>query len=148
MGLWFSHGKASWGYTGFYFFRKKLAEEIGIVLDLTEGFQRNLDVMEKELKDSDSEWYSLYPKQSNIFTRVSIKKFPLKWDNINDPIVFLINHSDCDGYIECSRLPSIASRLRELVSEWDDGDYDKKKALELADGMDLAFSKYEDLVFL
>lgn len=38
MGLDFSHTDVRWGYTGFNFFRKKLANAIGMDLDRMQGF--------------------------------------------------------------------------------------------------------------
>lgn len=42
MGLGFSHGKASWAYSGFNRFRTKLAKEIGIDLDKMIGFPEGI----------------------------------------------------------------------------------------------------------
>lgn len=59
------------------------------------------------------------------------------WDEVEDDIVFLLNHSDCDGELsdyECAR---IYPRLRELANiiEWQDP-IDKENALALADAME------------
>ena len=41
MGIAFSHGEASWSYSGFHRFRKRIAESININLEEMEGFTKN-----------------------------------------------------------------------------------------------------------
>ena len=58
-----------------------------------------------------------------------------EWPKLKDPVLVLLNHSDCDGHLtpkECSKL---APRLRELVKDWPKKDYDRQQALKLASGM-------------
>ena len=69
----------------------------------------------------------------------------IPFDSIKDPIEPLLNHSDCDGGLTPNDCSKVAPRLRELVSDWDDDDYDKKHALFLAEGMEEAIS--EDEIF-
>jgi hypothetical protein len=69
------------------------------------------------------------------------------WKNVKDPIVPLLNHSDCDGHLTPTQCKKAAPRLRELVEDWPDDDYDKRSALELADGMEEAAKAKENLVF-
>lgn len=56
----------------------------------------------------------------------------ISWNTIKDDIKHLLNHSDCQGYIGSNRCGLIAVRLKELVKNWDDDDYDKRMALKLA----------------
>ncbi|MFD0587662.1 hypothetical protein ACFQZE_06580 [Paenibacillus sp. GCM10027627] len=70
-----------------------------------------------------------------------------KFNEIKDDIVYLLDHSDCDGHITAKRCAKVAPRLRELVKTWDNEDYDKIKALELAEGMECAASMGEKLEF-
>lgn len=63
-----------------------------------------------------------------------------------DDIIPLLNHSDCDGELTPEECKQVAPRLRELVSGWED-DYDKSKALDLADGMELAANQGKPLEF-
>lgn len=112
MGLDFSHCDAHWSYSGFHFFRKRLAAEIRVELDEMAGFGGTGD-----------------------------------WSKVKDPIVPLLNHSDCDGELTSDECKVVASRLRELVSDWSDDDRDKADALELAQGMELAASRSEHLEF-
>lgn len=69
------------------------------------------------------------------------------WETIKDPIVPLLNHSDCDGELSPDECRAIAPRLRELVSTWPEDDSDRLKAIELANGMDDAALSNEPLVF-
>lgn len=57
------------------------------------------------------------------------------WSKITDPIVPLLNHSDCEGKIPARQCATIAPRLRELVADWDDSFY-RAAALELAEDME------------
>ena len=68
------------------------------------------------------------------------------WDGINDPIVPLLNHSDCDGILTPEECGSVYPRLIELVSDWDD-DFHKQMALELARGMKICYQSGENLEF-
>jgi hypothetical protein len=58
-----------------------------------------------------------------------------KWNTVNNPIKYLLNHSDCDGHITALRCSLIAPRLKELIDKWDDTDYDKRAAIILANDM-------------
>jgi len=143
MGLDFNHADAHWAYSGFNRFRGKLAEEIGICLPLMDGFW------------TDSEFSSSsFPLTKRIVGEKMINDYffwlptkPLKWDNIKDPIVDLLYHSDCDGNLTASQCKKIAPRLRELIKDWPDDDYDKKQALGLADGMDYCAKEKKVLKF-
>lgn len=73
---------------------------------------------------------------------------PISWDTVKDDIVPLLSHSDCDGALTPEECRKVAPRLRELVSRWPEHDRDKEKALLLAQGMELAASRNEDLEFL
>lgn len=123
MGINFSHGDAHWAYSGFNRFREKLAAEIGITLEDMEGFQS----------------YSAHLKGEQAKN--------ISWDTVTDPIKPLLNHSDCDGELTPEECRAIYPRLRELVANWDDNDYDKHQALELADGMVFAATENKPLVF-
>lgn len=118
MGLGFSHCDAGWAYSGFMRFRIKLAKEIGIELDKMKGFV-GFD-----------------------------GKHGKTWDGLTDPIIPLLNHSDCDGDLSPEECKAIAPRLRELVAKWPDTDFDKLSAIELAEGMEVAAAADEPLEFI
>ena len=71
----------------------------------------------------------------------------IPFDSINDQIKPLLDHSDCEGELTPEECATVAPRLRELVSNWDYEDYDKRHALYLAEGMDEAASNNENLRF-
>lgn len=122
MGLDFSHGDAHWSYSGFHRFRCKLARAINIDLEEMDGFARE-------------------PLLGCI---VEGKPWP---DTEIDPLIALLNHSDCDGELTPDQCKSIAPRLREIVEQFPADDYDRQQALMLADGMDEAVQENELLEF-
>jgi hypothetical protein len=65
----------------------------------------------------------------------------------SDPIVKLLNHSDCDGQLTCEECRAIAPRLRELIAKWSDDDYDKDHASKLASMMEQCAANEWDLEF-
>lgn len=72
-----------------------------------------------------------------------------RFDKIKkDPIRYLLAHSDCDGHLTAKQCEKVAPRLKELVSTWPNDDYDKIKALDLAEGMEFAASKKQKLLFV
>ena len=71
----------------------------------------------------------------------------ISWDGINDDIVLLLNHSDCDGELSPNECSLIAPRLRELIKDWDDDEYDTYTAKKLANAMDECARLNEPLIF-
>ena len=70
-----------------------------------------------------------------------------QWATVDDAIVPLLDHSDCDGELTPETCELMAPRLRELVKNWPEDDFHRSQALELADGMDLAAGLDEPLEF-
>ncbi|UUV45966.1 hypothetical protein [Bacillus phage vB_BanS-Thrax1] len=60
----------------------------------------------------------------------------------------MLDHSDCDGNLSPEQCGVIAPRLKELVSNWNDDDWDKRKALELAEDMQWCYENNETLEFI
>jgi hypothetical protein len=143
MGLDFSHTDAYWGYMGFMRFRTKLAAEAGIALNCMECFAWNHG------EDKPYKSVKVYGHEEGSYSQGAIVGIQpiIKWANVHDDIVPLLNHSDCDGELSPEECLKIAPRLRELVSAWDDDDRDKENALWLAEGMELAASRNEPLEF-
>jgi hypothetical protein len=80
-------------YSAFNRFRHALAAKIGIDLDSMEGFQRD-------------------PARGAT-----------RWDLLKpDPLLTLLNHSDCDGWIEADDCAPLAARLREVAALFDPGE--------------------------
>jgi len=122
MGLSLSPGGASWSYSGYMDFRIRLAKEIGINLAEMEGFE-------------------ILGKHSGVETIKS-------WENVNDDIKILLVHSDCDGIMKHKKCAKVLPRLRQLISKWDDNDYDKQQALKLISGMEKCVRKKINLEFI
>jgi hypothetical protein len=119
MGLDFNRSEAHWSYGGFHNFRTRLAACIGINLDTMRGFE------------------PLGATAANTG----------RWEDYHDDILPLLYHSDCEGDLTPAECKVIAPRLRELVKDWPEGDYDKRQALLLADGMDICSKKRVKLIF-
>jgi hypothetical protein len=63
----------------------------------------------------------------------------------NDPILPLLNHSDCDGHLTPEECKAVAPRLRELIPQLDD--WDRSQAAKLCEGMEAAATAGENLEF-
>ena len=71
----------------------------------------------------------------------------LSLNKLQDDIKSLLDHSDCDGELSFQECEKVAPRLRELISDWDDDDYDKVQALLLAEGMEDCATNKQSLIF-
>lgn len=91
MGLDIRPGSASWSYSGFHEFRVRLAREEGFELDAMQGFG--------------SAWRGQEPGTRS-------------WDEIDSPLVPLLNHSDRDGYLDRYECEEMLPRLREIADKW------------------------------
>lgn len=111
---------ATWSYGGFMRFRERLAEEVGIPLREMSGYSAP-----GSRKPGWREWP--HPNQ--------------------EPLVPLLDHSDCEGRLTGEECADIESRLRDIVSGWPDDDYDKVKGLELADAMREVAAEDSELIF-
>ena len=74
------------------------------------------------------------------------------FSTINDNIKYLLEHSDCDGYIEPKECGLIAPRLRELTKEWEysideDIRWYREQAIYLAEGMEDCYKNNKPLFF-
>jgi hypothetical protein len=74
------------------------------------------------------------------------------WDNIQDDLVFLLNHSDCDGEILPADAKGIAIRLKEILknlpeSSDENVQYFKKITEQFIKGCELASKKKQCLKF-
>lgn len=125
MGIYFEPGGASWSYSGFYNFRKKICELAGM------------------------EWpeFPVKDEKENIRRWEIIKKS-------KDPIKYLLCHSDCDGTIGPTRLKKLLPRLRHYVcamkkegTEKYDFGYDWEQGNKLICGIGIAIDKNKPLKF-
>jgi hypothetical protein len=147
MGLDFSLGGARWGYIGFMRFRVRLAAEAGIALHCMEGFAK-FNFGTKPAPESVVIFDPNYENDGGYKYAGLIGHQPvIKWSAIKDPIAPFLYHCDCDGHLTYGQCKEMAPRIRELVRNWPNDDYDKINALKLADGMDEAASKKKRLEF-
>src|ERR1700694_3569260 len=72
---------------------------------------------------------------------------PWREFNGSDPIFVLLQHSDCEGFIEPEDCTPLAVRLAELVRGWEPDDGDRYRALMLVKGLRIAGTRGERLVF-
>lgn len=144
MGLHFSHCEAYWVYSAFNRFRARLAAEVGIALHCMESFAWDFS----KNKPCEKVKITMFDENdvSEVKALIGIQPV-IKWESVKDDIVPLLNHSDCDGELTVEECKQVVPRLRELVAAWEDDDKDKIKALELAEGMELAIERNEPLEF-
>jgi hypothetical protein len=129
MGLDVTHGAFSGCYSTFGNFRKALAHAAGLPpLDLTDGFFRGADKFDRNIKP---DWYN---------------DLPIMWESLrDDPIITLLNHSDCDGEIALADLPALRDRLCELKPLMPDDWLDRVD--QFVQGCDEAIEQGESLEF-
>jgi hypothetical protein len=156
MGLGFSHGGASWSYSGFNHFRRLLAADIGIEIYDMQGYftEEERNAAFKAIREErEPEWPEKRP-----------------WSEIDDPLVPFFNHSDCDGGLTPEQCAAIGPRIKELVLKWPDkitaktsdpdqaikkgywaerefDNYDKMMALKLVEGMETCAEKGVNLEY-
>ena len=71
----------------------------------------------------------------------------MPWDKVKDNIVLLLHHSDCDGELTVEECKRVWPRLKELIKDWEEKDYDKINALRLIEDMKGTIKKNEPLEF-
>ena len=127
---------------------------------MTDSFQKGEGIMGLDFVGSDAHWsYSGFMKfRRRLASEIGINLDEMQgfievYENgisrstIDDDIVPLLNHSDCDGELSAEECETIEPRLRELIAEWDDKEYDKINGILLADGMDRCVSQNVPLRF-
>lgn len=57
------------------------------------------------------------------------------WDFKTDAIILLLRHSDCTGELTVKECKKVWPRLKELIEDWDNDNYDKINALRLIEDM-------------
>lgn len=142
MGLDTSHDAWHGAYSSFGGWRREVAIAAGLI-------QKNETLFPKAYYDPDE-----------------MRDSPLDWDKLNkqtdcmgvwyeepeDPIFYLINHSDCEGVIQFQHLLPLADRLEKLVPLVDNQDFhftdwQESKTQRFVDGLRAAYDAGEDLDF-
>lgn len=73
---------------------------------------------------------------------------PELWERFgNDPLVYLINHSDCDGDLTEWECEGLGPRLRTTVANRADDDHIKERALALAEAAEAVVERGGRLEF-
>lgn len=70
-----------------------------------------------------------------------------KWEDVRDGIKYLLNHSDCEGFLTPMEMRKIYPRLLEIAKAWPDDHPDKEQAIQLAKDMKKLASKGQQLIF-
>jgi hypothetical protein len=126
MGLDTSHGCWHGSYGGFAGWRREIARVAGYKIAEVDGrlqYELPWDMFED-------------------------KNYQGEWDSPpgDDPLVFLLAHSDCDGVIHPQHGIHIAARLEQLTPLLDD-DWDRERAERFAAGLRAAHKAGEDVDF-
>jgi len=120
MGLDTSHDAWHGPYTAFMRWRRWVAKQIGIPLDLMEGFYSwEWDGSE----DLMSHFQTLYANPIAFDTLDAMKQFrnAIPWSAIKEtPLRDLLHHSDCDGELAWEVCKNIADALQEIVDTVED----------------------------
>jgi hypothetical protein len=153
MGLDTSHGAWHGAYSAFMAWRLKIAEVAGYPpLELMEGFYS---------PNNHSDPFVLleykFPKGDELemsALRRFKKQLPIKWQNFEEnPLIYLLTHSDCDGDLSYGKCKGIADELEKLLPLLPDEDAGghignwRLKTQTFIDGLRLAHSKKEKLKF-
>lgn len=119
MGLDVSHGCWSGGYKSFNRWRAAIAQQIGIPLELMEGFMRHW-INDSELAELEA--LIVQPpfteaRAAGIYILRSLVGMQgIPWTVLgSDPLVHLLDHSDCNSEIAVEHLFPLADRLAELI---------------------------------
>jgi hypothetical protein len=150
MGLDTTHNAWHGAYSAFHRWRVKLAEVVGIPLELMEGFYGGQIAETADRLTAGKAEPPLYIERLRDYDAL----LPITWDILKpDVLHFLLHHSDCDGDIPAELCSPLADRLEELLPllEGDGGghvgDY-RQKTQKFIDGLRLAASLGEAVEFL
>jgi hypothetical protein len=131
VGLDTSHGCWNGPYTGFQRWRQELARAAGY-----------------EVVNERGPGEAYYELPWEMFEE---KNFQGEWDSIpgDDPLMFLLVHSDCDGVIHPQHGVHLADRMEQLLPLLDDGVYRVRENTErFIDGLRKAATAGEDVEFM
>lgn len=160
MGLDTSHNAFHGPYSQFNVWRHWLAEQIGIPLELMEGFYYD-DAYHNPFIILNSKFPNGDELEMSGLRRLQ-KKLPLLWDAFKpSPLHKLLYHSDCDGDISYKDCGAIAKVLKELLSKIkDDSEESRSPTTErgcydgmynctkrFMEGCELAFKEKKKLLF-
>ena len=112
MGLNISHDTWDGAYSAFMRFRTELAKYAGLPpLELMEGYYSDDDYLFKKIENS------FTPGEIGLASFIKMKEqFPIKWECLKKrPLLTLLLHSDCEGYINWSECKPLADDLKKVL---------------------------------
>ena len=141
-------------YSAFGRFRERLWQQIRPpgkpVLGLMQGFMPSTALEIYRLREghdlpiySQPEDYKLFEGEMSDWWHLHAAN----WDDVESPLRHLIHHSDCDGDLSPEQCREVAPALREAVSSWNEGDYEREFAENLANAMDICAENNRRLIF-
>jgi len=141
-------------YSAFGRFRERLWQQIRPkgkpVLGLMQGFMPSTALEIYRLREghdlpiySQPEDYKLFEGEMHDWWHLHAAN----WDDVETPLRHLIHHSDCDGDLSPEQCREVAPALREAVSSWNEGDYEREFAENLANAMDICAENNRRLIF-
>jgi len=153
MGLDISHDCWSGSYSAFYRYRMMLATQAGIPLKVMDGFYPEFDAEPlPENMPLIDQLQKLLPQLSMHEMVQLLKKLgpnptlPLSWSLFKpNPLIILLNHSDCDGHIALRYLTPLRNRLIQMQptipEDW------KRANQDFIDGLAQAIAAKEPIHF-
>ena len=117
MGLDTTHDAWSGPYTAFHRWRRWVAKQEGIPLDLMEGFYGWEWTGEEDLLSHHKTLWAIDNDNSCYDTLDAMKRFGnhIPWSSVKTKLEPLLHHSDCDGEIEWEICQKLADYLLSLI---------------------------------
>lgn len=167
MGLGTTHGCWHGAYSAFMRWRQMIAEVAGFPpLMLMENFYTEGSLIPTfpsigaDEGDQNKALTSMVERgghgmpKSVFANHETLKRLPISWERFaSDPLVKLLNHSDCDGSIAASDCGPIADRLEEILPLLPAGDagghigFWRDKTADFINGLRAAAAAGEDVEF-
>jgi hypothetical protein len=153
MGLDLSHEAWHGAYSAFRRFRIGLAKAAGIPLGMMAEYYDPV-AMTAMVEQTPAALGSPGGMLRSWFEADAAPYLPISWDVLaDDPLIVLLDHSDCDGEIDAADCGALADRIEELIPllpKADDpghiGNWEAK-ARQFVAGLRLAASRGEDIEF-
>lgn len=150
MGLDTSHDCWHGSYGGFREFREMVGRAAGLPYRLI----TNPESYDHGKYTVDIDW-DPYPDEA-LYGRwrktkpVWVRKGDIYGVPIQDDVLYLIVHSDCEGQLRCGYLPKLKARLEEIEPKYDQlaaGTMDEKSLRRFIEGLETAIEAGEHVEF-
>ena len=122
MGLDTTHNAWSGPYTAFHRWRRWVAKQEGIPLDLMEGFYEWEWEGDEDLMEHFKVLWKIDGNSMCFDTLDAMKKFggPIPWSSVKTKLEPLLHHSDFDGEIIWEICKQLADCLQDIIDEVED----------------------------